>query len=71
VVGTDLRGTESGELPSGGFVARADPAQAASEIRRLMNAGRHNDIPGDNAGRYREIELHGAACEAVVDATRE
>jgi hypothetical protein len=44
-----------------------------------MNAVRHNDVPVDDAERYREIDadtkaalLHyGAACEAVVDAARE
>jgi hypothetical protein len=57
----------------------ADAAQAASEIRRLMNSVRYNDMPADGAGRYREIDaytkgalLHyGAACKAVVDEARE
>jgi hypothetical protein len=37
-LGTDLRGSESGELLT---AARADPGQVATEIRRLMAALLH------------------------------
>ena len=55
------------------------PAHAASEIKRLMNAVRQNDMPLDDTGLYREIDAdtkaallqYGAAFEAVVDAARE
>jgi hypothetical protein len=54
------------------------PVHAASEIKRLMNAVRQNDMPLDDTGLYREIDAdtkaallqHGAAFEAVVDAAR-
>jgi hypothetical protein len=55
------------------------PANAASEIKRLMNAVRKNDMPVDETLLPLEIDAetktallqYGAAFEAVVDAARE
>jgi len=55
------------------------PVHAASEIKRLMNAVRQNDMPLDDSGLYREIDTdtkaallqYGAAFEILVDAARE
>jgi hypothetical protein len=55
------------------------PAHAASEIKRLMNAIRRNDMPVDDSLLPLDLEAdtraallqYGAAFEAVVDAARE
>jgi hypothetical protein len=55
------------------------PAHAASEIKRLMNAVRKNDMPVDetllpleiDAGTKAALLQYGAAFESVVDAARE
>ena len=55
------------------------PAHAASEIKRLMNAVRKNDMPVDDSLLPLEIDAdtraallqYGAAFESVVDAARE